>query len=160
MTSRWFDGDEQLLEELGQALAEAAPAPEQADMLMVGYDLVMSDTLEAALIHDSAVDATAAVRSDTAGARMMAFALGELEIEFELVGGRVVGHIDPPEDGVMYLEQPTLGDIAIDEVRPDDLGSFEFPLRLAATFRLRFVNDADGRSIATGWIDGPHETLR
>lgn len=158
MTSRWFEDDDQLLEELGRALAESATTADQSEMLMVGYDIVMSDTLEAELIHDSDVDALAAVRSDTAGARMLAFALDNLEIEFELVGGRIVGHLDPPQDGSMYLEQPTLTGPAIDQVTPDDLGAFEFPLRLPATFRLRFVDSA-GRSVATGWIAGPHETL-
>lgn len=156
--TNWFDGDEQLLEELGSALAEEGPPPEQAGMLLVGYDIVMADTLEAALVHDSDVDATTAVRSDEAGARMLTFAVDDTEIEFELIEGRIVGHIDPPRDGTMYLEQPTITGPATDEVTPDDLGAFEFPLHLPTTFRLRFV-DADGRSIATGWLDGPHETL-
>ncbi len=157
MTSRWFDGDEQLLEEVGKALAEEAPGPEQAELLMAGYDLVMSDTLEAALMHDSAISA-GAVRSE-GGSRMVSFALGEIGLDFELVGGRIVGQLDPPEEGVMYLEQLTAADVVRNEVSPDDLGAFEFELRLPNTFRLRFVFADDGRSIATGWIDGPHETL-
>ncbi len=160
MTTPWFEGDDQLLEELGQALAQDGPNPEQVEMLMAGYDIVMADTLEAALIHDSASDELAAVRSETADARMLAFADDEIEFEFEfeLVAGRVVGHIDPPQPGTIYLEQPTMSGPTVDEATPDDLGAFEFPLRDSGTFRLRFVG-ADGQSVATGWIDGPHQTL-
>ncbi len=158
MTANWFDDDDRLTEELGLALAEHGPTPEQAEMLMVGYDLVMGDTLEAALIHDSGAETLATVRSATDGARTMAYAVDDVEIEFELIGGRVVGHVDSPRPGTIRLEQPTLTGPAVDEVAPDDLGSFEFPLRLPATFRLRFVDEA-GRSIATGWIDGPHQTI-
>lgn len=162
-TPRWFDDDEQLGEELGLALAEEAPGPEQTGMIMAGYDIVMADTIEAALLHDSAADDAelAAVRSDTAGARMLAFATDDgpdgVEIEFELIGGRVVGHVDPPLPGRIVLDQPSLsgGEPAIDE--PDDLGAFELPLRSTATFRLRF-EAADGRTITTAWLDGPHHT--
>ena len=158
MTSNWFEDDDRLTEELGQALAEQAPPREQVEMLMVGYDLVMGDTVEAALIHDSAADTLAAVRSETVAARTMAYAIDDVEIEFELIGGRIVGHVDSPRPGTVYLDQPTLTGPAVDEILPDELGSFEFPLRLPATFRLRFEDDA-GRSIATGWIDGPHRTI-
>ncbi len=158
MTSPWYENDEQLLEELALARQADAPPPEATEMIMVGYDLVMADTLEAALIHDSDAGLVGAVRSETAGARMLSFALEDFEIEFELVGGRIVGHVDPPQDGTMVLEQPTITGPATDEIAPDELGSFEFPLRQPATFRLRFI-DGSGRSVATGWIDGPHETL-
>ena len=158
MTTAWFEDDDQLLEELAVARAETAPDPAQVELLMVGYDMVMVDSLEAALIHDSAVDATAGVRAESIGARLMTFALGELAFEFELVEGRVVGHLSPPQDGTMLLEQPTITGPAVDETTPDDLGSFEFALQRPATFRLRFV-DANGQSVATGWIDGPHQTL-
>lgn len=156
MTS-WFDGDEQLLEELAIARAEETDPP-PVEMLMVGYDMVFADTLEAALLHDSDVDELAAVRSETAGARMLTYQADGIEIDFELVGGRVVGHIDPPQDGVMVLEQPTTGEPVADEVTPDDLGSFEFPLRRPTTFRLRFVRQS-GPSVTTDWLDGPHQTL-
>lgn len=158
MTTPWFEGDEQLLEEVGQALSEGGPNPEQVEMLMAGYDIVMADTLEAALLHDSASDELAAVRGETAEARMLAFAGEEIEFEFELVEGRIVGQIEPAQAGTLFLEQPTSTGPAIAQTEPDDLGSFEFPLRDAGTFRLRFVG-SDGQSVATGWIDGPHETL-
>jgi hypothetical protein len=158
MTAAWFENDDQLLEELALARAETAPDPSQVELIMVGYDMVMADSLEAALLHDSAIDATAGVRSESIGARMMTFALGELSFEFELLAGRVVGYLSPPQDGKMLLEQPTITGPSVEEVTPDDLGSFEFAMRHPATFRLRFV-DAGGRSVATGWIDGPHETL-
>lgn len=161
MTSPWFEDDDQLLEELTQARVDDKPDPAQAEMLMIGYDMVMADTLEAALLHDSDVDATAAVRSEEAGARMLTYGSDELEIDFELVDGMIVGHIAPPQDGRMLLEQPTAGQETdrTEPVEPDELGSFEFTMRHPGTFRLRFVRP-DGQSITTDWLDGPHQTRR
>lgn len=163
MTS-WFENDDQLLEELAMARSEEV-GPPPLEMLMVGYDMVVADTLEAALLHDSAVDELAAIRSDEAGARMLTYRVGGdhataagMEIDFELVGGQIVGHVDPPQDGVVVLEQPTAIPPATQETTPDDLGSFEFPLHHPATFRLRFV-PATGPQVTTGWLDGPHRTI-
>ncbi|MEM9655079.1 MAG: hypothetical protein AAGA65_23510 [Actinomycetota bacterium] len=162
MTS-WFDDDDQLLEELAVARSEEV-APPPVEMLMVGYDMVFADTLEAALLHDSDIDELAAIRSEEAGARMLSYRVERddgnnepLTIDFELVGGRIVGHIDPPQEGVMVLEQPTATPPATVETTPDDLGSFEFPLHHSATFRLRFVGT--GLPVTTPWLDGPHQTL-
>ncbi|MGH1492766.1 MAG: hypothetical protein ACRBK7_25795 [Acidimicrobiales bacterium] len=156
MTAPWFEDDDQLLEELALARLDDAPSPDAAEMIMVGYDIVMTDTAEAALIHDSAAEELAGVRSTEVAARMLSYSQGEFEIEFELAEGRIVGHIEPPPTGVVYLEQPTASP-AVAETTCDDLGGFEFPLEHPATFRLRFVNQS-GDSVATGWIDGPHET--
>ena len=163
-TSNWFDDDDRLAEELAVALRADLPAPDTAadtrSMLMAGYDIVMADTVEATLVHDSATDELAAVRSGDAGARMLSYAVydRDLEIEFELIDGRVVGHVDPPEGGRINLEQPANADRMVETVEPDDLGSFEFVLRSPATFRLRYV-DSMGRSVATAWLDGPHDLV-
>ncbi|MEM7275942.1 MAG: hypothetical protein AAF547_22895 [Actinomycetota bacterium] len=163
-TPRWFDGDDRLLEELRVALttedqtgANRAPQPPPVDMLMAGYDIVMADTVEAALTNDSAVDQVAAVRSDLAGARLLSFEADGLTVDVELDGGRIVGHIDPPRPGTVHLDQPTAA-TPTDPVEPDDLGGFEFELASSGSFRLRFVDDA-GAATATAWVDGPHETL-
>jgi hypothetical protein len=168
MSATWFDDDDRLAEELAAALREdSRPDPDRVAMVMAGYDIVMADTVEAELISDSAVDELAAVRSDQAGARMLTYAepvegdgdrdRPRVEIDLEIVDGRIVGHVDPPRGGVVRLEQPTLDEPGVVEVEPDELGSFEFELRSPATLRLRYV-DADGRSVATGWLDGPHPT--
>lgn len=164
-SAKWYDDDEQLAEELAVALQSDPPSADGVAMVMAGYDIVMTDTLEAELILDSATDELAAVRSASPtvgsvdGARMITFAdpTGELEIEFEVVDGRIVGHVDPPSGGTVRLEQPSNRSEMVAECEPDDLGSFDFYLRSPGTFRLRYV-DADGRSMATGWIDGPHPT--
>lgn len=157
MNATWLD-DDGLADELAVALRDGTrPSPDRVAMVMAGYDIVMADAIEAELVFDSAVDELAAVRSDEAGARMLTYAeaQGEAEIDFEIVDGRIVGHIDPPSGGVVRLEQPTLDGPGEAEVEPDDLGSFELELRSPATFRLRYV-DATGRSVVTGWLAGPH----
>lgn len=160
----WFDDDDRLAEELAQALRSDAPGPDGAAMVIAGYDIVMADTIEADLLHDSATDELAAVRSGPTEVRMLTYALpgdedgdgpADLEIEFEVVDGRVIGHVEPPSGGHVHLEQPSNPSRMVSSVAPDEQGSFEFVLRSPATFRLRYLDEA-GRSVATGWLDGPH----
>lgn len=153
----WYDDDDTLAEELAVALrADTRPGPDGVAMLMAGYDIVMADTVEADLVHDSAVDEVAAVRSTTE-ARMLTYRAldGELEIEVEIVDGTVVGHVEPGTGGTVRLEQPAVGRAPAMEVEADEHGSFQFVLRSSGTFRVRYV-DRSGRSVATPWIDGPH----
>jgi hypothetical protein len=157
MSSSWYDDDDRLVEELAVALRDRRPGPEQTGMIMVGYDIVMTDTVEAVLVHDSDSVEPAAVRSAVVGARMLSFAADGVQIEFELVDGRIVGHVDPPDGGSVALDQPTTTGPATTETAPDDLGAFEFDLRHPGTFRLRYRHPS-GRTVATGWIDGPHPT--
>ncbi|MEL6983020.1 MAG: hypothetical protein AAFO29_11405 [Actinomycetota bacterium] len=157
----WYDDDDRLAEELAVALRGDGPAPESIDMMMAGYDIVMTDTVEADLVHDSDTDELVAVRSADTSTRMLSFSEAEtdLEIEFEIVDGRVIGHVDPPDGGQVQLEQPANTDQMVTVVEPDTIGSFEFTLTSPGTFRLRYV-DRSRRSVATGWIDGPHSTRR
>ena len=153
MKPPWFESDEQLLEELGRSLTDGEPDAEKIDMLMAGYDIVMADSVHAALVNDSHVDEGAAVRGEATGPRMLTFSADATEIDIELVDGRIMGRLSPTQEGTVYLDQ--LSSPA--HVEPDDLGGFEFELRSPATFRIRFVT-AGGHSIATAWIDGPHQT--
>ncbi len=157
----WYDDDDRLAEELAVALRADGPQPEATSMLMAGYDIVMTDTIEAELTHDSATDELVAVRSTETDTRMLSYteADSELEIEFEIVDGRVIGHVDPPDGGQVQLEQPANTTQMVTVVEPDAIGSFEFVLHSPGTFRLRYV-DRSRRSVATGWIDGPHQTRR
>lgn len=160
-SAKWYDDDEQLAEELAVALQADAPSPDGLAMVMAGYDIVMTDTIEADLVHDSATDELVAVRSADTSTRMLSYteADSDLEIEFEIVDGRVIGHVDPPDGGQVQLEQPANTDRMVTVVEPDAIGSFEFDLTSPGTFRLRYV-DRSRRSVATGWIDGPHQTRR
>ncbi|MEM9562928.1 MAG: hypothetical protein AAGA93_09940 [Actinomycetota bacterium] len=156
----WYDDDEVLAAELAMALRTEiepdGPDPERTAMLMLGYDLVMTDTIEADLTHDSATAELAAVRSGETSERMLTYmANGGLEIEFEVYNGRVTGHVEPANGGQVLLEQPVNAERTVQSAEPDTTGSFEFVLRSPTTFRLRYV-DEDGRSVATGWLDGPH----
>ncbi len=156
----WFDDDDRLAEELAVALRTGVepngPDRDRVAMLMTGYDLVMTDTIEAALAHDSATAELAAVRSGETAERLLTYvAYGGLEIEFEVFGGRVTGHVEPVSGGQILLEQPGNAERAVYSAEPDVTGSFEFVLRSPTTFRLRYVDD-DGSSVATGWLDGPH----
>ncbi len=157
MSLNWSDDDDVLAEELALALHEGPPSPDRVAMIMTAYDIANLDTLEAALTHDSATGELAAVRSEDAGARLLTYTTDEsVEFDFEIVDGRIVGHVAPPAGGAIHLDQP-FGPSAVPEVEIDDLGGFEFVLGSSSAFRLRYV-DGQGRSVATGWLDGPHPT--
>lgn len=162
MTS-WFDDDDELLAELAGALDDRGTDDERVDMLLTGYDLVTAEpvfpSVEAEVVHDSAVGDLAAVRDLDEGPRLVSFATDEVEIEFEVADGRVTGQVDPAVSGRLVLEQPAATPAA-SEVARGQLGPFDFELRHSGTFRLRLILGADDRSIVTGWVDGPHQTVQ
>jgi hypothetical protein len=179
--SNWFENDDDLLGEVGQALAESGraaggPDPDRAgtdrvEMLLVGYDMVMADRvagpsqvdelIDAILVEDSAADDLVAVRADTDARRLLTFTVDGAEVELEVSGGRVSGQIDPPPTGPVVIEQPAAAvafgpDAGSFQVEADQFGAFEFELSHPGSFRLLMV--LDGRRVAVGWVDGPHPT--
>lgn len=153
MSSPWFESDEQLLEELGRALADRSPDSEPVEMLMTGYDLVMIDSAEATVTFDPAIDEMAATRSAATGVRMLTFTVDETDIDVEVADGWVVGRVSPPRSGLVFLDE-VHGTV---RASLDGLGGFEFELHSPTTFRIR-LEDAEGGAISTPWIDGPHPT--
>lgn len=144
--------DDQLLAELGEALVADAQSAEREAMLMVGYDMVMDDGIEAKLVHDTLNADLAPVRSaepsdQAAGTRHVVFATSEVEIEVEITEDRLLGHIDPPQPGVVHVEFVG-GSVT---TTPDDLGAFETDVP-RTTFRIRLAIESSD-AIITGWVD-------
>lgn len=118
------------------------------EMVMMGYDLTVSNGQIAELVDDSWVSGSVATRSDgEAEPRFLSFEVAGLRFEFEIDGDSVLGTIDPPQAGRIVLQQPgPAGESAIGRS-----GSFEVTLVSDSTFRLVFEPE-QGDSVATGWI--------
>jgi hypothetical protein len=129
--------DERLLAELGAALDDAEPVPDD----LVGFATasltwrtVGAELAE--LLFDSAQDETVAVRAaPTAAGRLLSFGHGERGVELELDAVRLVGVVRPAGRYAVELQ----GTGATDATTSDAGGMFEVatpppgPLRLVVT---------------------------
>ena len=139
--------DEQLLEELGAALAEADPVPDHVlAAAKAGYTWRTIDAELAELAFDSLVDELAGVRSE-GGDRQLTFRSADLEIEVIVRGAAertLIGQLVPPQPGAVEL-------VAADESRRFDVGpdgTFTIADLPARPLRLR-CSLAEGETIVT-----------
>jgi hypothetical protein len=145
----WNDDDELLLD-IGEALR---PEPGEAQVLAAARQVQAWRTADihralAALLYDSELDRTAAVRGPLSGApRNLVFALGELRVEIELSDHGIEGQLIPPEPGeVRLINEAGL----VTETTADEVGCFTFPVRRTGPIRIEC--QVSGRRIATEWI--------
>jgi hypothetical protein len=145
----WNDDDELLLD-IGEALR---PEPIEAEVLAAAARVRAWRTAEvdralAALLYDSELDRTAAVRGPISGApRNLVFALGELRVEIELSDAGIEGQLIPPEPGQVRLFNEA-GLVA--EATADEVGCFTFPASRPGPIRIEC--QVAGRPVATEWI--------
>jgi hypothetical protein len=145
----WNDDDELLLD-VGEALR---PEPLEMHVLAAARQVQAWRTAEvdralAALLYDSELDRTAAVRGPLSGApRNLVFALGELRVEIELSDAGIEGQLIPPEPGRVRLFN-SAG--LVSEATADEVGCFTFPA--GRTGPIRIECQVAGRQIDTEWI--------
>jgi hypothetical protein len=145
----WNDDDELLLD-IGEALR---PEPLEIEVLAAAQKVRAWRTAEvdralAALLYDSELDRTAAVRGPISGApRNLVFALGELRVEIELSDAGIEGQLIPPEPGRVRLFNES-GLVA--EATADEVGCFTFPSSRPGPIRIEC--QVAGRPVATEWI--------
>jgi hypothetical protein len=145
----WNDDDELLLD-VGEALR---PEPGEAHVLAAAQQVQAWRTADvdralAALLYDSELDRTAAVRGPLSGApRNLVFALGDLRVEIELSDVGIEGQLIPPEPGRVRLFN-SAG--LVSETTADEVGCFTFPAGRAGPIRIEC--QVAGRQIATEWI--------
>jgi len=150
MPWRNWNDDEELLRDIGEALR---PDPLEAQVLAAARQVHAWRTSDvdralAALLYDSELDRTAAVRGPAPGApRNLVFALGELRVEVELSDAGIEGQLIPPEPGQvrLFTEAGLLAEATADEV-----GCFTFPGSRPGPIRIEC--EVAGRRIATEWI--------
>lgn len=145
-------GDDQLLELLGRALAEDAAVPERrraAARAAFGWRSV--DAELAALLHDSALEAGAAVRSSGAGTGPRTLSFEDdgttLELEHDAAGGELLGEVVGVPGAVVRVERADTEPVA---VRADASGFFR--IEGVGTGPVRVVVERDGRALTTPWV--------
>lgn len=153
MPWRNWNNDDELLLDIGEALR---PEPLEVEVLAAAASVRAWRTAEvdralAALLYDSELDRTAAVRGPISGApRNLVFALGELRVEIELSENGIEGQLIPPEPGqVRLFNQAGL----VAEATADEVGCFTFPARPGGRpGPIRIECQVAGRPVATEWI--------
>ena len=150
MPWRNWNDDEELLLDIGDALR---PDPLEAEVIAAARHVQAWRSAEvdralAALLYDSELDRTAAVRGPLSGGpRNLVFALGELRVEVELSDAGIEGQLIPPEPGQVRLFTEA-GLIA--EATADEVGCFRLPSSRPGPIRIEC--QVAGRQIATEWI--------
>jgi hypothetical protein len=146
--------DEQLIAELGAAVAEeSAVSDRRRAAARAAFTWRSVDTELAELLHDSALDAGAAVRSSgsASGApRTLTFARGAVTLEIEVDGDTLLGEVldEDPGSGPasVTLQRPDADDRSTEA---DASGFFRFDD--VGPGPVRFVLSRGGWSITTPW---------
>lgn len=120
MTTRRWDDDEHLLEDLADALRGVAPiARRLAEHAAQAYSwrTVDDDLLLAALSFDSSLGRQPQTRSEPLDARVLIFNAAPLSVELEVSAGQIAGQLIPPCTGEIVVETVDGGrrQIATDE---------------------------------------------
>jgi len=145
MTS-WMD-DEGLMEELAVSIGQERDVPDRRRQAAYGafaWRTVDHDLLT--LMHDSSLEATAAVRGDE-DARTLSFAGGGLSLELEVDGSTLTGQVLLP--GSMSEVTMERADGISRTARTDASGFFSLP---DASGTVRFAVEIDGTLRHTEWV--------
>ncbi len=143
--------DEQLVAELGAAVAEeAAVSDRRRAAARAAFTWRSVDAELAELLHDSALDAGAAVRSGGDAPRTLTFARGAVTLEIEIDGGTLLGEVLDDDAGAgpatVVLQRPDADDRSTEA---DASGFFRF--EGVEPGPVRFVLSRGGWSITTAW---------
>ena len=145
MTS--WTNDEGLMEELSVAIGQERDVPDhrrQAAYAAFAWRTVDQDLLT--LMHDSSLQATAAVRGSE-DARTLSFEGGGMSLELEVDGPTLTGQVLLPGSmGEVTMER---ADGVSRTARTDASGFFSLP---DAEGTVRFAVDIDGTVLRTEWI--------
>ncbi|MFI0794830.1 hypothetical protein ACH4OY_19395 [Micromonospora rubida] len=143
--------DDALTVELGAALWDAGPVPEEfltAARAAFAWRTLDAELAVAELMFDSACDAEPAGLTRSGGAaRTLSFRSGAVVLEIEVSDAGIVGQLSPARGGRVTARTATG---QYDESPVDEVGFFSLgappagPVRLAAR--------ADGYAVATDWV--------
>ena len=148
--------DDALMALLDEAVKEADAVPDRRrEAARAAFTWRSVDEELAELLHDSALDAGAAVRSASApGPRSLAFARSGLTLEIEVDGDQVLGEViasgaATEAEGLtsVTLQRPDTPDVT---TTVDGAGFFRFAG--VGTGAARFVVERGGWSLTTPWV--------
>ena len=148
MPHRW-DDDQHLLDDLGDAVREAARAGTLAELGKGAYSwrTVEADLLLASLDFDSSLERVQGWRSEAEQTRVLVFTAPPLSLELEVMDDRAVGQIVPPGPGEIWVETT---DVAPCRVEADSAGFFMLPDKPRGLVRLRC--DTPAGRLVTDWL--------
>ncbi len=158
--SEWDDvgnlDDDALMALLDEAVKEADAVPDRRrEAARAAFTWRSVDDELAELLHDSALDAGAAVRSSAGGPRSLAFGRSGLTLEVEVDGDQVLGEViavgeAASGDGLasVTLQCPETPDVT---TTVDAAGFFRFAG--VGTGAVRFVVERGGWSLTTPWVN-------
>jgi hypothetical protein len=134
--NHWSD-DDALMAALSEAVAEAdAVTDRRREAAQAAFTWRSVDAELMELLHDSALEAGAAVRGAGDPGRLLSFGRGELTIELEVGAGAVTGQVLPAQDATVTLQATGVDDrtVAADGAgffRIEEVGSG--PVRFVVT---------------------------
>lgn len=144
--SDWSDDD--LMAELAEAVAEESAVTDrrrEAARAAFTWRSVDAELME--LLHDSALEAGAAVRGAGDPGRMLSFGRGGLIVELEVGAGAVTGQVLPAQDATLTLQTTGTEDRT---VAADGAGFFR--IEEVGSGPVRFVVTTSEHTLTTAWV--------
>jgi hypothetical protein len=143
----WSDDDE-LMAALGEAVAEAdAVTDRRREAAQAAFTWRSVDAELMELLHDSALDAGAAVRGAGDPGRLLSFGNGDLTLELEVGAGEMAGQVLPAQDATVTLQHAGADDRT---VAADGAGFFRFEGVVSGSVRLTVTTS--GHTLTTSWV--------
>jgi hypothetical protein len=133
---------------LSEAVAEADAVTDrrrEAAQAAFAWRSVDAELME--LLHDSALEAGAAVRGAGDPGRLLSFGRGELTIELEVGAGAVTGQVLPAQDATVTLQATGVDDRT---VAADGAGFFR--IEEVGSGPVRFVVTTSETTLTTSWV--------
>ncbi len=143
----WSDDDE-LMAALAEAVSETDEVGDrrrEAARAAFTWRSVDAELME--LLHDSALEAGAAVRGAADPGRLLAFGRGELTVEIEVGAGAVSGQVLPAQDATVTLQATDVEDRT---VAADGAGFFR--IEEVGSGPVRFVVTTSEHTLTTAWV--------
>jgi hypothetical protein len=150
VTQRPWDDDEQLLQDLAEAVGPIASLAETvADQGRAAFSWrnVDQELLQVGLEFDSSMQPATNSRTTSGNTRVLVFGTSPLSVELEVTTDQILGQIVPPDLGEVQLDT---ADGTTLHISADDLGFFVAPPLTGKLVRLQCATPA-GRLI-TEWV--------
>jgi len=150
MTKRLWDDDEQLLNDLADAVREVGPlARTVADQARGVYSwrTVDEELLLASLSFDSSVEQLSESRSGEGEPRVLVFNAAPLSVELEVMSDQILGQLIPASAASILIQTPAGDTLQVDA---DERGFFLVSPLPKGPVRLR-CDTATGR-VVTDWV--------
>ena len=143
----WSD-DDALMAALSEAVAEAdAVTDRRREAAQAAFTWRSVDAELMELLHDSALEAGAAVRGAGDPGRLLSFGRDELTIELEVGAGAVTGQVLPAQDATVTLQATGVEDRT---VAADGAGFFR--IEEVGSGPVRFVVTTSETTLTTSWV--------